>query len=196
MGKTTPKVYLGETGETVEDGCVAMHVRLKSGKVADLGIVNVFKQGEEDSKKFNTTGFTVTEAIINGERENFADYLKRIQADTKLPLVAAYMGAMVNISFQSVDMNKKEVTFYAPNFTGIEYKSAAPIEDYVQEFTGHIPDAIEEVAFSCNCILNYLYSELEGKKTGAFMGPVTFGEVAYQLLNQTLGYLKIQDAVL
>ena len=51
------------------------------------------------------------------------------------------------------------------------------------------------VVFSCNCILNYLYSELEGKKTGSFVGPITFGEVAYQLLNQTLVYLKIEDAV-
>jgi hypothetical protein len=34
---------------------------------------------------------------------------------------------------------------------------------------------------------------LAGKQTGAFTGPVTFGEVAYQLLNQTLVYLKIHD---
>lgn len=47
--------------------------------------------------------------------------------------------------------------------------------------------------FSCNCILNFLYSELEGKRTGELIGPVTFGEVAYQLLNQTLVYLQIED---
>ena len=47
--------------------------------------------------------------------------------------------------------------------------------------------------FSCNCILNYLYSELEGKKTGGITGPITFGEIAYQLLNQTMVYLTIED---
>lgn len=34
---------------------------------------------------------------------------------------------------------------------------------------------------------------LEGKKTGDVTGPVTFGEIAYQLLNQTLVYLNIID---
>ena len=46
-------------------------------------------------------------------------------------------------------------------------------------------------SFSCNCVLNYLYAGLEGKKTGEFNGPATFGEIAYQLLNQTLVYLTI-----
>ena len=45
--------------------------------------------------------------------------------------------------------------------------------------------------FSCNCILNYLYGELEGKVTEGMYGPVTFGEIAYQLLNQTLVYVRI-----
>ena len=34
--------------------------------------------------------------------------------------------------------------------------------------------------------------KLEGKKTGAFTGPITFGEIAYQLLNQTLVYLEVK----
>lgn len=195
LGKTAPKVFVGSTGEVVEDGCVAMHVRLEPGKLADLGIVNLFRQGSGDSIRFESNGFGVKEALINGQKENFADYLARIQADVKLPLVADYQGAMVNVSFQNVDAEKKEVAFYAPVFAGVEYKLAAPIANYVEEFTSHIPQGLEHVAFSCNCILNYLYSELEGKKTGEFVGPITFGEVAYQLLNQTLVYLKIEDAV-
>ena len=195
LGKTTPKVFVGSTGERVEDGCVAMHVRLRPGKVADLGIVNLFRQGSGDTICFEATGFGAKEALVNGKKENFADYLLRTKADTKLPLVADYMGAMVNVSFQSVDAAKKEVAFYAPVFAGVEYKLAAPVGDYVGEFAGHIPQGLGGVAFSCNCILNYLYSELEGKKTGDFVGPITFGEIAYQLLNQTLVYLKIEDAV-
>ncbi len=46
---------------------------------------------------------------------------------------------------------------------------------------------------SCNCILNYQYGELEGRKIPPFTGPVTFGEVAYQLLNQTLVYVEITE---
>ncbi|EKO40320.1 MAG: hypothetical protein B193_0938, partial [Solidesulfovibrio magneticus str. Maddingley MBC34] len=103
----------------------------------------------------------------------------------------------VNISFQDVDEVEGQVKFYAPVFTGIRYKHARPVTDYVKVFNDRLgrEGAIDSsrVAFSCNCILNYLYSELEGKKTDPFVGPVTFGEIAYQLLNQTLVYLEIMD---
>jgi hypothetical protein len=56
-----------------------------------------------------------------------------------------------------------------------------------------MPTESDNIVFSCNCILNYLYSELEGKQTGGIIGPITFGEVAYQLLNQTLAYLTISE---
>lgn len=51
----------------------------------------------------------------------------------------------------------------------------------------------DSLVFSCNCILNYQYAGLEGKKSGSVTSPVTFGEIAYQLLNQTLVYLNITD---
>jgi hypothetical protein len=34
---------------------------------------------------------------------------------------------------------------------------------------------------------------LEGKTTAGMTGPMTFGEIAYQLLNQTLVYLEVRD---
>jgi hypothetical protein len=46
--------------------------------------------------------------------------------------------------------------------------------------------------FACNCILNFLYSGLEGKITEGMYGPITFGEIAFQLLNQTLVYLDVK----
>jgi hypothetical protein len=45
--------------------------------------------------------------------------------------------------------------------------------------------------FSCNCVLNYLHGQLEGRHTGALLGPMTFGEIAYQLLNQTLVHVSV-----
>jgi hypothetical protein len=195
LGKVAPKVFVGETGQIVENGGVAMMVSLPKNKVADIGIVNIFKQGTGDSIQFEQTGFTTQDVLINGKRRNLAEYLTDIKANTQLPLVADYLGAMVNISFQNVDVEKKTVSFYAPVFNGVEYKLAAPVGDYVREFASQIPSGVGQVAFSCNCILNYLYSQLDGKKTGDFVGPITFGEIAYQLLNQTMVYLTIQDAV-
>lgn len=77
----------------------------------------------------------------------------------------------------------------------MEYRHARRIGDYVSAFTRALPGGqVEGLAFACNCVLNFVHSELEGKPTGAITGPVTFGEVAYQLLNQTLAYVKVEDA--
>lgn len=79
-------------------------------------------------------------------------------------------------------------------FAGKEYRFAIPVTDYAASFAEHLQDlAGAKPVFSCNCILNYLYGELDGKATPPFAGPVTFGEVAYQLLNQTLAYVEIID---
>ena len=169
-----------------------MHVTLPPHKYADIGIVNIFSQGEGDVITFPEDGFSVTDAFINGEKRNFVEYVKEKKLDIRFPLVANYYGAMINISFQNIDEEQKKVNFYAPVFKGVEYKQAAPVGDYVTRFTAEMPQVGDQIAFSCNCILNYLYSELEGKQTGVY-GPMTFGEIAYQLLNQTMAYVTIND---
>ena len=159
-----------------------MHVKLPADKFAEIDIINLFEQGEGDVIEFPESGFQVGDALINGQKQNFADYVLKNQLDTRLPLVADYNGAMVNISLQSIDEEQKLVNFYAPVFSGVNYKQAAPVNDYIKAFTKLLPEeGLNEKLFSCNCILNYLYSELEGKKTGNLTGPITFGEIAYQL---------------
>lgn len=194
LGKRTPKTFIG-SGNTISDkDAVVMHVSLPSGKYADLSIINIFSQGNGDTIEFLESGFQAKEAMINGHKQNFADYVTEKKLDIRLPLVADYSSTMINISFQTINKEEKTVDFYAPVFKGISYKHAAPIHDYIKEFTQLIPDKGEQdITFSCNCILNYLHSELEGKKTGTITGPITFGEIAYQLLNQTMVNLEIKD---
>lgn len=194
MGKVTPKVFNGQTRTLLEDGAVVMHVALPPTKIAEVGILNIFEQSDGDTITFPHNGFSVREAYINGVPTNFAEYILRQRLDTDLPLVADYFGAMINVSFEHVDLASQEVKFYAPVFAGVPYKHARPVDNYVEQFTSRIPVNLEKSpAFSCNCILNYVYSELEGKRTGNITGPITFGEVAYQLLNQTMVYLTITD---
>lgn len=194
LGKVSPKVFYGETGEMLEDGAVVMHVELPEGKYAEINIVNIFQQSGGDTITFPEDGFGATEAFVNGRRENLADYIVARNIDTRLPLVADYYGVMINTSFQAIDKAARKVSFYAPVFSDIEYKLAAPVAEYVTAFNSQMPqEDIDKIFFSCNCILNYLYSELEGKQTGGVVGPVTFGEIAYQLLNQTMAYLTIRD---
>lgn len=197
LGKIVPKVFNGQTGEVVEQAAIVMHVTLPPGKTIDVGIVNIFEQSTGDTLTFPADGFSCTDVAVNGVKENFVAYIERNQLDTKLPLVADYYGALINISFQELDKATGEVKFYAPVFSGVQYKHAKAITDYASSFTAQLqkiglPET--SVVFSCNCILNYLYSGLEGRHTTPFVGPITFGEIAYQLLNQTLVYLQMADA--
>jgi len=190
LGKVPPKVFNGQTGEESAEKAIVMHCSLPEGKLASIGIINLFQQGNGDTITFPSTGFSVTDCLVNGEKKNFAAYLKEIEADSRLPLVADYSGTMINVSFQKVDTETGAVSFYAPVFKNVEYKIAEPVSDYVKSFSEAIPKDLN-TSFSCNCILNFLYSELEGKITKGMTGPITFGEIAHQLLNQTLVYLEI-----
>lgn len=194
LGKAAPKIFDGTTGKSFEDGAVVMHITLPETRIAEINILNIFEQGAGDVITFPHDGFSATDAYINGEQRNFAEYIQERDLDIRLPLVADYNGAMINTSFQQIDTTAKRVDFYAPVFRGMTYKHAKPVGDYVSQFLTQLRQhETAAMMFSCNCILNYLYSELEGKHTGSITGPITFGEVAYQLLNQTLVYLTMTE---
>jgi len=193
LGKVTPKVVLGTTGEFSESDALVMDVPLSPEKFAQIDIVNLFRPGTGVGITFDDNGFSAGACQIGGKPGNLADYLVDNKIDGRLPLVADYSGAMINVSIKSIDREAKRVEFYAPVFPGLEYRIAAPVTDYVEAFQAALPKTGQEISFSCNCILNFLNSELEGKRTGEVTGPMTFGEIGYQLLNQTLVYLSITE---
>lgn len=179
----------------LDQKAVAMHVPLPEHQLANINIINLFDEGEGPVIEFPTTGFTVGTCTIDGKAGNLAQYIQEQGIDTRLPLVADYSGIKVNVSVQHVHNDSGRVDLYAPVFEGMRYRFAKPVANYVENFNTELAKSdTSHVAFSCNCILNFLYSELEGKKTGHMTGPITFGEVAYQLLNQTMVYMTLQEA--
>jgi hypothetical protein len=191
LATQTPHVFLGSGVESSSSRAVAMHVELPSSYQALLGIVNIFAQGKGDEIRFPSAGFSASECLINGERRNFFDYVTDKKLDSRLPLVADFCGARVNVSIQALDAGTRTAQFYGPVFDGVAYKMAAPVEHYPSQFTSAIPDDITNPVFTCNCVLNFIYGELEGRRTGSMTGPMTFGEIAYQLLNQTMVYVTV-----
>jgi hypothetical protein len=192
LGSAQAMVVNGQRQEFSNVAAVVMHVPLPDDKLAEINIVNLFHPGQGPAIRFPSTGFTAGDCLIDGHPANLADYLLAQNADTSVPLVADYCGAMINVSIKGIDAATHSVAFYAPVFEDMEYRIADPVKDYVAAFAAAMPAGGGHTAFSCNCILNYLHSDLEGKRTGALAGPVTFGEVAYQLLNQTLVYMTIE----
>ncbi len=196
IGRVTPKVFDGFTGTVHEDCAVVLHARLPAHKSVQLDIINLFSQGDGPEIIFPHAGFAATDCTVDGVPRIFSEYVKEAGLDPKLPLVADYAGASVNVSFQDVPDNGGPVKFYAPVVESEVYRLASPVESYQAAFdimTSGTRDA--RGMLSCNCILNFLYAELEGKKTGSFVGPVTFGEIAYVLLNQTLVRLNVSPVL-
>lgn len=185
------KVVNGNTLEVISDAAIVMHIKLKTNTIARANIINLFTQGHGDTILFPVNGFDVDNCLVNGAKTNFSQYISDHKIDPHLPLVANYMGAMVNVSIKEIDPVSHNVNLYAPVFEGIEYRFADPIVDYETEFNRTLKDTSEQPIYACNCILNFLYANLKGKKTGDFICAMTFGEIAYMLLNQTLVYVTL-----
>jgi hypothetical protein len=186
----SPKVINGTTGKLMSDKAIVAQLKLKGDNAPTMDIVNLFKQDQGDVIRFGKTGFTGDVAFVNDKKVIFSEYLTEKGIDTKLPLVADFNGAMINVSFQEVNNEKGFVNFYAPVFEGVEYKVAEPIKNYVEEFNQEVTNIEEKPFMTVNCILNFLYAELDGKQTGEIKGPITFGEIAYLLLNQTMVHVS------
>jgi hypothetical protein len=187
----TPVAVDGSAGKVLTDEAVVLHVSLPDDKTALLNIVNIFKSDPQSPViTFKEEGFKSKICFVDGREAVFADYITQNKLNTQLPLIGDYSGANINISIKNVENGT--VNFYAPVFSGIDYRFAEAVPDYVDAFSREIKKIDSaDVAFSCNCILNFLSGELEGRNLGGFYGPISFGEIAWQLLNQTLVYLQI-----
>lgn len=192
LGQVAPVVACGQSLSFSRDRALAIHIPLPPSVYPRIEILNLFRPGAGDAIRFLSTGFSAQECLVNGELVNLAQYLTHKAIDTRLPLVADYSGAMINVSFKGVDAAQGRVDFYAPVFDDVEYRIAEPVPDYGQAFARALPLDAHGAQWSCNCILNYLYGELQGQRTGPLTGPMTFGEIAFQLLNQTLVYVSVE----
>jgi hypothetical protein len=186
-------VMNGKTGEIFYNSAIVMHIQLQDSVSAVANIINIFEQDNGDIITFPKSVFEVTDAFVNGKKVVFSDYLKENKIDFQLPLVADYMGAMVNVSFRDLNEQAKSVRMFAPVFPNVNYKLAKPFLNYEKQFEAALKKHdIVNPLFSCNCVLNFLYANLEGKKLGDISSAMTFGEVAYMLLNQTFVYVTAE----
>lgn len=193
LGTVNPKVYDGRTATKYEDRAVVAYVKLPADKLASIEIVNLFEPGTGDLLQFEQTAFEVDQCLVNGQPTNFATYVREHGLENgQLPLVGDFAGAHVNASLQSVGEAGGKVVLYAPVFPGVDYHFAKPVGDYAAAFRARLADqSTDGLALSCNCILNFVFGELEGKAIGGMAGPITFGEIAYQLLNQTMVSVRV-----
>lgn len=189
----TPKVFDGSSGLASTDGIAVMHIELPTDLYADMGVINVYEPRFDPARTFvfEDSGFDITYAWVDGKKVDLASYIHDQAIDTKLPLMAEIDGEWVNVSFRSVSRAEGEVRFYGPVQKDVRYHLAHPLKDYASSFAAlDTGDGARQI--SCNCILNYFYGELEGRTTGSFTSPATFGEIAHVLMNQTLARIEVK----
>jgi len=186
-----PITVNGLSHKVFTDNAVVLHLKIPDEQTVEINIINTFEQDTTSPIiEFTKEGFLVEKCLINGVETVFADYLINNKIDTTHPLVGDYHGHGINISFREIKDGL--VHLYVPVFEGVKYRIAKPVADYSKTFNDRIQEiSVDKVIFSCNCLLNFIHGELEGKETKGFVGPITFGEIAYQLVSQTLVYITL-----
>lgn len=188
----TAWAFDGQLATGYQDRVAVAHITLPDTVNPIIEIVNIFEADGGDVIHFEETGFAPEWCVVNGERKRFSDYVaERGREGGDLPLVGDFGGARVNASIKHVDAEAGTVELYAPVFPGVDYSFAAPVDDYAGDFRKALAaHPLDGAIWSCNCILNFLFGKLEGVAIGGVAGPVTFGEIAYQLLNQTMVVIR------
>jgi len=192
-----PKAINGLDKTLHTDHAVVMHVGLPAEKTAIIDIINIFEPNNNSPiiKFMDAEAKTqIHKCLIDGKETILSEYLKEINQGVSVPFVGSFGGAWLNATIFSIDYDEQIVTFATPVFPGINYRFAIELTDYPASFARAVEQRgnVTDVVFCCACYYNYLFGELEGKKSKGFNGPAAFGEIAYQLLNQTLVYITVK----
>lgn len=192
LGNANPKVYNGLENEKLENSGIALHIELPENKIARAEILNLDTIQKTSIIKFPKTSFIQSECTINGKKSNIADFLSDINYKEGLPIIANYNGALINRDIKVIDKEKKEVAFFSPVFHDETYYLANIIDNYHELFKQKLKTDNLNIPYSCICVSYYNLGDLENKKINV-EGVFAFGEIAFQLLNQTLVFLEIDE---
>ncbi|MDR2847473.1 MAG: hypothetical protein LBV39_00045 [Bacteroidales bacterium] len=176
---------LGTSKEISTNLAVVLHVSLPQNKFAEVNIRCGFKEQPGTTVIFEEDVTTMVDAIINGKKQNVAEYLRQNGITIQYPLMADYSGVKTCATISSIAEN--EVPLFGVVYAGIEYHFSE-LDTNHQEW--NIPD---DCALAYCCI--YYASKPEPEMLAQMTGAAVFGEIAYQLFAQSVAYLTIGDGV-
>jgi hypothetical protein len=195
----SPKTFAGGP-QAADERAAVLYVSLPAQYFAQLHIANLFAPGTGPKIRFLQPGqFSNGDCLIDGVRSNLAQYIAEHGIDRRLPLVADHEGALLNVAIVLADPATGRVMFLSPVSPALTYRFAEEILDYKAEFARAAAEIdLDQAAHACICALHYYYAgltqlpKIKGAQTGpAITAPVTFGQIAYTVLNQTLACLTI-----
>jgi hypothetical protein len=194
-----PKIFAGGPVAQAERAAV-LYVTLAPQYFAQLQIANLFAPGDGPEIRFPQPGQIIDgDCLIGGVRRNLARYMAEAEIDQRLPLVADHEGALLNVAILQSEPQSGRVTLLGPVSPALTYRFAAEVPEYEAAFSHAAAEIVlEQAAHACICVLHYHYAGLTQPDGGAgpalgITAPVTFGQIAYTVLNQTLSCLTISQ---
>jgi len=194
-------VFSGESGLSYTNSAVVIHIGLAAKKYAEVHVFSPFKPIDEDVIIFEENGQQFEFALINGVKQNIRQYLISRNIDRSVDagagsrkcLAGDYAGFIMNtaIAHESEDDAEKYVSFGAPVYKDIPYR-LANMDNMLYEDENKSLDG--NVVCSFTCVTNSAHPEVFGKYLTQMNGPLTYGEVAYFLLNHATVYVTVGDS--
>ena len=192
VGKISPKIIDGRDGSLYDDRVIVMHCNLPQNVTANIGTINII---EPSGPKITFPEYSteLTDALIDGEKRNIYDFLKERNSTIAQAFVTNIRGEKVNLTIKSINDDTKSVTTWNPVNPAYEYQHSDPIDNYEELFEKELENKSGAFAYNCNCLYNYFFCNLDGKKIGDVTGVISFGEIGYISLNQTFVYLTLEE---
>ena len=191
-------VFSGKSGTSYAKEGVVMHIGLPADKYAEIHVFSPFIPEGEDVIIFEENRQQVEDAIINGNKKNFRQYLIEQQIDrthdstiiSRKCLAGDYGGFFMNVSIapeRELDL-EKYVTLAAPVYKNIPYR-LANMDNIAYERMKRQLDG--EIVYSFTCVNNYARPDTFSKYLTQMSGQFVYGEIAYYLLNNATVFVTV-----
>ncbi len=174
-----PQVYYGPLAHCIEDEAVALHFSLSPGWRVRAESVSVFGEGDSESFRFPSDGFSASRIIVGGEELDFVSFMKEKRIDLDRPLVSRHGGRVILTCPDAPDSSGQTVRFHSPVFHGVDYRFAKAVPNLEQATRRLISsDRAGTTLIACLCLMSYVEGSAEDYPGALCEGPVTRGEIA------------------
>ncbi len=192
LGKSQPKVFCGNATPR-HDIAALMYISLPEGVFAELNIINPFGATSCSSLRFLAGGYSIRgTCLLDGKKINLARLIASGEIDPTLPLAADRDGALLNNSIIASDPKAGTVTFLNPIDPSLTYRFAEPVHVFKEAFVRaargiDLPGA----TLSSVCVASLRHLDDEIRPMLPAIAPVTFGQIGYTVLSQTITCLSL-----
>lgn len=192
IGRRQPSIFCG-TGKPRHDRAAIMYVSLPENMFAELNVVNPFSVASCTAIRFFEKGYDIRDLCqLNGQRVRLNQLISTGKIDPTLPLLADKDGALLNNSIIAHDPEAGRVTFLNPVDPALTYRFAelpVSFSDSFAKASEGINPATATLSSICVAGLRHFDETMRHRLPA--IAPVTFGQIGYTLLTQTIACLNL-----